>query len=106
MYQITLYHYLDMSKKMVKIYIVFLTIKSIRLVTALITAITLTSILVVYTGNHFNSNKEGVYISTMHDSIKGSEIDPAKFLTNFEYGQVSILDDGTILRVYHNCRGC
>ncbi len=48
---------------------------------------------------YYNDNN-GVHISSMHNNIKESNIDPDRFLTNFDYGNVSILDDGTVLREF------
>ncbi len=50
--------------------------------------------------NTDNNDKNGVHISSMHNDIKKSNIDPDRFLTNFEYGRVSILDDGRVLREF------
>jgi len=48
---------------------------------------------------YYNDNSE-VHISSMHNNIKESNIDPDRFLTNFDYGNVSVLDDGTVLREF------
>ncbi|MCS6768717.1 MAG: multicopper oxidase domain-containing protein [Candidatus Nitrosocaldus sp.] len=41
----------------------------------------------------------GMHLSSMHNDVESS-IDPDTFLTSFDYGRVSILEDGTVLREF------
>lgn len=48
----------------------------------------------------YNTSNREVHISSMHNNVERSSIDPDKFLTNFDYGRVSVLDDGTVVREF------
>lgn len=64
----------------------------------LLAVVTLAGIFVV--NPDYNTNNTGVHISSMHNNVERSSIDPDKFLTNFDYGSVFVLDDGTVLREF------
>jgi len=74
-------------------------IRSITLAIISLLAVVI-SISVFIVSASYNNNANEVHISSMHNNIKDSKIDPDRFLTNFDYGKVSILNDGTVLREF------
>ncbi|MEM4321243.1 MAG: multicopper oxidase domain-containing protein [Candidatus Nitrosocaldus sp.] len=75
-----------------------MSVKPVVGVALLLASIVLTGILVVGTG-YDDANHAGIHLST-HNNIEKSSIDPDGFLTNFDYGRVSVLDDGTTVREF------
>lgn len=47
-----------------------------------------------------NNVQEGILLSPMHGAVTDNPLDPDKYLTEFNYGKVSTLPDGTTLREF------
>ena len=67
-------------------------------VVSIVTAMIATAAVIATVSN--DSSEEGVLLSPMNGMVQKYSLDPDKYLTEFNYGRVSTLPDGTTLREF------